>query len=78
MDQSPLAGTKFETALAELEDLVRRMEGGELELEASIAAYRRGVALLKHCRGQLSEAEAQIRVLEDGELKDFDAEQNPA
>jgi len=75
MDHPPLADIKFETALAELEDIVRNMENGKLELEASLAAYRRGVALLRHCRQQLGDAEAQIRVLEDGELKDFDPEQ---
>ncbi|MBS1188334.1 MAG: Exodeoxyribonuclease small subunit [Rhodocyclaceae bacterium] len=71
MDQSPIADMKFETALAELETIVQSMEGGKLELEASIAAYRRGMALLKHCQGQLAEAEQQIRILENGEAKDF-------
>ena len=74
MDQSPIADMKFETALNELETLVARMEDGELELEASIAAYRRGMALMKHCQQQLADAEQQVRILEDGELKDF----NPA
>lgn len=63
---------KFETALAELEAIVRTMESGGAELDASISAYRRGVDLLRHCRQQLAEAEAQIRVLEDGEIKPFD------
>ena len=72
MDQTPIADMKFETALAELEALVQSMEGGKLELEASIAAYRRGMALMKHCQAQLDEADAQIRVLEDGEFKDID------
>jgi exodeoxyribonuclease VII small subunit len=40
MDHSPIADMKFETALAELETIVHSMEGGKLELEASIAAYR--------------------------------------
>lgn len=77
MDQIPIADMKFEAALAELEDLVRDMEGGALELEASIANYRRGVAILKHCREQLSAAETQIRILEDGELKEFEARETP-
>lgn len=72
MDQSPFADMKFEAALAELEAIVQSMEGGKLELEESIAAYRRGMALLKHCQQQLADAEQQIRVLEDGEVKDFD------
>ena len=71
MDQSPIADMKFETALTELEAIVHSMEGGKLELEASIAAYRRGMELMKHCQQQLSDAEQQVRILEGGELKDF-------
>ena len=44
MEQSPIADMKFEAAVAELEAIVASMEGGKLELEASIAAYRRGMA----------------------------------
>jgi exodeoxyribonuclease VII small subunit len=58
------ADLKFETALAELERLVARMEGGELELEDSIDAYRRGMALLQHCQGQLAVAEQKIKVMD--------------
>ncbi len=72
MDPTPIADLKFETALAELEDIVASMEGGKLELEASIAAYKRGMALMKHCQSQLTDAEAQIRVLENGQFKDVD------
>ena len=72
MDQAPVADMKFETALAELESLVHSMEDGKLELEASIAAYRRGMELMKHCQTQLADAEQQIRILENGELKDVD------
>jgi len=72
MDQTPIADLKFETALAELEDIVASMEGGKLELEASIAAYKRGMELMKHCQSQLTDAEAQIRVLENGQFKDVD------
>jgi exodeoxyribonuclease VII small subunit len=72
MDPTPIADLKFETALAELEDIVASMEGGKLELEASIAAYKRGMELMKHCQSQLTEAEAQIRVLENGQFKDVD------
>ena len=48
------------------------MEGGKLELEASIAAYKRGMELMKHCQAQLANAEAPIRVLENGQFKDVD------
>jgi exodeoxyribonuclease VII small subunit len=66
----PIADMKFETALAELESIVSSMEGGKLELDASIAAYRRGMELMKHCQAQLSDAEEQIRILENGEFRD--------
>ena len=52
MDQTPIADMKFETAVAELEDIVSSMEGGKLELEASIAAYKRGMELMQHCQAQ--------------------------
>ena len=64
---------KFETALAELEQIVQSMEGGRLPLDESIAAYRRGSELLKHCQQQLGDAERKIQVLENGALHDFDA-----
>jgi len=72
MATKPIADMKFETALAELENIVSSMEGGKLELEASIAAYRRGMELMKHCQSQLANAEEQIRVLENGQFKDVD------
>ena len=64
---------RFETALAELEQIVQRMESGQLSLEDSIVAYRRGSSLLKHCQQKLDDAEARIQVLENGKLRDFDA-----
>lgn len=63
---------KYEAALAELERIVKDMEEGQLPLEESIAAYRRGCDLLKHCQQQLSDAERKIQVLEEGTLRDFD------
>ncbi|MFH1660657.1 MAG: exodeoxyribonuclease VII small subunit [Rhodocyclaceae bacterium] len=72
MATKPIADMKFETALAELENIVSSMEGGKLELEASIAAYKRGMELMKHCQAQLTNAEEQIRILENGEFKDVD------
>ena len=63
---------KFEAALAELAQIVQSMEGGRLPLEESIAAYRRGSELLKHCQQQLGDAESKIQILENGVLRDFD------
>ncbi len=69
MDSTPIADMKFETALAELEDIVASMESGRLELEASIAAYKRGMELMKHCQAQLADAEEEIRIIENGETR---------
>jgi exodeoxyribonuclease VII small subunit len=72
MKQPPVADMKFETALAELERIVASMEDGKLELEASLAAYRRGTELMKHCQSLLADAEQQVRILENGELRAVD------
>jgi exodeoxyribonuclease VII small subunit len=59
----------FESALAELETIVRTMESGDLTLEQSLAAHRRGLALARYCQATLSQAQAQVRVLERDALK---------
>ena len=64
----------FEDAMAELEQLVARMEAGELPLEASVAAYRRGSELVKLCAGQLDKVDSQVKVLEGEMLKPFAAD----
>ena len=61
----------FESALAELEKIVQNMEAGEMQLEQSLTAYRRGAELLKFCQAALQDAQQQVKVLEDGVLKDF-------
>ena len=50
----------FEVALAELEGIVARLEGGKAPLAESIAIYERGEALKSHCEGLLKAAEARI------------------
>lgn len=69
---------KFEAALVELEQIVQSMEGGRLPLEESLAAYRRGTELLKHCQQQLGDAEQKIRVLENDTLRDFEPDNGDA
>jgi exodeoxyribonuclease VII small subunit len=64
----------FEDAMAELEQLVARMEAGELPLEASVAAYKRGSELVKFCTGQLDKVDSQVKVLEGEMLKPFSAD----
>ena len=50
----------FESALAELESIVERLEAGKVDLEESIAIYERGEKLKKHCEALLKSAEARI------------------
>lgn len=57
----------FEVAIAELEGLVADMESGDLTLEQSLAAHKRGLELARFCQDTLANAEAQVRVLE-GEM----------
>jgi exodeoxyribonuclease VII small subunit len=67
----PTPPKDFESALAELETLVSQMESSELSLEASLAAYKRGMELTAYCQRTLAEAEQQVKVLENGVLRDF-------
>jgi exodeoxyribonuclease VII small subunit len=62
---------KFEEALAELEAVVRRLEQGELPLEDSLAAFERGMALVKQLSTRLEAIERRVEVLlkqDDGSL----------
>ena len=61
----------FESALAELETIVKGMEAGQMPLEQSLASYKRGAELLKFCQAALQDAQQQVKVLEDGVLKNF-------
>ena len=58
--QSEIADLPFEKALAQLEEIVTRLESGKVDLEQSIAIYERGEALKKHCEKLLKAAEARI------------------
>jgi exodeoxyribonuclease VII small subunit len=66
----------LESALAELEKIVSSMEEGELPLERSLAAYKRGAELLKYCQSALQDAQQQVKVLEEGVLRDFKSDGN--
>src|SRR5678815_1807478 len=59
MSQTTELPRSFEAALAELEDLVGRMETGELPLQESLAVYKRGAALLAYCQSALKDAQQQ-------------------
>jgi exodeoxyribonuclease VII small subunit len=53
----------FEKALERLEEIAHRLEAGDLELEAALAAFEEGVGLARRCAEQLREAERRIEVL---------------
>lgn len=71
--ERPHDAITFEGALAELEKLVAQMEGGDLTLEQSLAAHRRGLELARFCQERLETAQQQVRVLEGDVLKSLSA-----
>lgn len=69
----------LEQALEELENLVEKMEDGELSLEQALAEFQRGVELTRICRNALKDAEQKVKILQEKagvddleELDDFD------
>jgi exodeoxyribonuclease VII small subunit len=58
-----LAEAKFEGALAKLEEIVRKLEQGELTLDESLASFEEGIRLARLCAGKLDEAERKIEIL---------------
>ena len=61
-----IAKMSFEDALAELEDIVRTLEGGKGKLEEAITAYERGAQLKAHCEKKLKEAHAKVEKISLG------------
>ena len=55
-----IAAMSFEDALAELEGIVRRLEGGQVKLDDAILAYERGAQLKRHCETKLNEAQQRV------------------
>ncbi len=58
-----LTQLSFEDALAELEKIVRGLEGGQQKLEDAILCYERGAALRRHCEAKLAQAEARVQAI---------------
>jgi exodeoxyribonuclease VII small subunit len=74
MSQTTEFPGSFEAALTELEELVGRMETGELPLQESLAVYKRGAELLAYCQAALKDAQQQVQVMERGLLQPFAAD----
>ena len=55
-----IAAMSFEDALAELEQIVRRLEAGQVKLDEAILSYERGALLKQHCERKLNEAQQRV------------------
>ncbi|MDV7212002.1 exodeoxyribonuclease VII small subunit [Azotobacter beijerinckii] len=72
------AAVDFESSLAELQQLVERLEGGDLSLEDSLTCFEQGIRLTRDCQAALGQAEQKVQILlaRDGTLEHvpFDAD----
>lgn len=75
-----MAKDKFEEALGRLEEIVRRMEAGDMSLEESLKAFEEGIKLARVCSRKLDEAERRVEMLlkqgEDLVVKPFKVEEH--
>jgi exodeoxyribonuclease VII small subunit len=78
-DPKPL---DFEAAMRDLEELVERLEHGDLPLEESLAAFERGVMLTRSCQTALKEAEQKVEILlkkaGEPQVEDFHGDETKA
>lgn len=70
----PTEPASYEAALQELEQLVTRLESGDVPLDQLLTGYQRGAELLNYCRARLEAVEQQIKVLDAGVLKPWTPE----
>jgi exodeoxyribonuclease VII small subunit len=71
MPETDIDQLSFEDALAELDQIVRGLEGGALKLDVAVQAFERGIKLRRHCEAKLAEVEARVEALvrrSDGSL----------
>jgi exodeoxyribonuclease VII small subunit len=59
-EPADIVAMSFEEALAELEQIVRRLEGGQVKLDEAIFSYERGAQLKQHCERKLNEAQQRV------------------
>ena len=75
-----MAKDKFEEALGRLEDIVKKMEAGDMTLEESLKAFEEGIKLARLCSRRLDEAERRVEILlkqeEELVIKPFQVEEN--
>ncbi len=73
--QGPAAPASYEAALQELEQLVTRLESGDMPLEQLLTQYQRGAELMAFCRARLEAVESQVKVLDLGVLKTWTSDE---
>ncbi|MCQ4272901.1 exodeoxyribonuclease VII small subunit [Pseudomonas kuykendallii] len=73
------AALDFEQSIADLQNLVERLENGELSLEDSLGAFEQGIRLTRDCQAALSQAEQKVQILleRDGETEEAPFETDP-
>jgi exodeoxyribonuclease VII small subunit len=72
---NPESAQSYEQAFSELEQIVAQMESGQMSLEDSLSAYKRGNTLLEFCQKSLADVEQQVKILnERQQLTPFNAE----
>jgi exodeoxyribonuclease VII small subunit len=71
MSETPQAAPDFETALKRLEEIVKRLESGDLTLDASLELFEEGIQLSRLCHVKLGQAERRVEIL----LKNNEGEQ---
>lgn len=73
------AALDFEQSIADLQNLVERLESGELSLEDSLGAFEQGIRLTRDCQAALSQAEQKVKILleRDGETEEAPFETDP-
>ena len=63
----------FETSLKKLENIIEKLEDGEISLEDSVKSFEEGIGLVKECQKQLSQAELKVKkLLDNGDTVDLD------
>ena len=69
MAKASKAPANFEAALAQLEAIIQSMGNGDMPLAEALESYKRGIGLIKFCQAKLIDAEQQLKILENNELK---------
>lgn len=65
MDSNDFSGYSYESAVVELEEIIKKLETGNSSLEEAMSLYQRGVLLSNYCSVQLENAEKKIMMLAD-------------